>query len=363
MDQVNDGKLYCKSGGCTAKLGAGLLSHVLERLPKGPKDPDLLVGYDGHDDAAVYRIREDLAIVQTLDFFPPMVEDPYLFGQIAATNALSDIYAMGGEVKTALNIVCFPESMDLNILGRILEGGQKKVLEAGGSLVGGHSIDDAGVKYGLAVTGFVNPKKMWTNDGAKEGDVLIFTKRLGTGILTAGRNVGETTDAQLSACLRQMTTLNRGAAEAASGFEIHAATDVTGFGFLGHLTEMLGILPHAGSRLKLSDAGDLSCVIYREEIPLLPGALSLASNCVMTGGGQKNRNYCGDLVDFAPSVTFGMQEVLFDPQTAGGLLFAVAEKDANALWANLTSLGIPAAMVGKITGKGGNGSALPVVVC
>lgn len=355
-------KLYCKSGGCTAKLGAGLLSHVLERLPKGPKDPDLLVGFDGHDDAAVYKVSEDLAVVQTLDFFPPMVEDPYLFGQIAATNALSDIYAMGGTVKTALNIVCFPEDGDLNTLGKILEGGLSKVTEAGGSLAGGHSIADTGVKYGLSVMGFVDPKKMWTNDGAKAGDVLLFTKRLGTGILTAGRNVGETTDTQLAACTRQMTTLNKEAAEVASKYEIHAATDVTGFGLLGHLSEMLGILPEEGSRLTPADAGDLSCVLYREEIPILPGALKLASNFITTGGGQKNRNYCGAVVDFSSSVSLGMQEVLFDPQTAGGLLFAVAKEDANTLWAELTSHGIPASMIGKMTERRGNGSALPILV-
>ena len=170
--------VFCKSGGCTAKLGAGVLEHILERLPKGKKDENLLVGYDSKDDAAVYRLNERQAVVQTLDFFPPMVEDPYIFGKIAATNALSDIYAMGGEVKTALNIVCFPESMDLNILGKILQGGAEKVQEAGGSLAGGHSIADSDIKYGLSVTGVVDPEKIWENNGAKPGDCLILTKRL-----------------------------------------------------------------------------------------------------------------------------------------------------------------------------------------
>ena len=167
---------FCKSGGCTAKLGAGLLSHVLEKLPKGKMDENLLVGYDSKDDAAVYKVSEDLAIVQTLDFFPPMVEDPYIFGKIAATNALSDIYAMGGEVKTALNIVCFPENMDLNILGEIMRGGSEKVIEAGGTLAGGHSIADSDVKYGLSVTGIVHPDKIYPNNQGKPGDCLILTK-------------------------------------------------------------------------------------------------------------------------------------------------------------------------------------------
>ena len=173
--------VFCTGGGCTAKLGAGVLSHILEKLPRGEKDPDLLVGYDSRDDAAVYRITDDIALVQTVDFFPPMVDDPYTFGQIAAANALSDIYAMGGEVKTALNLVCFPESMDLNILGEILRGGAEKVAEAGGILAGGHSIADTGVKYGLSVTGLVDPRRLTANDTGKPGDKLILTKALGGG--------------------------------------------------------------------------------------------------------------------------------------------------------------------------------------
>ena len=173
------------------KLGAGILSRVLSKLPQGPEDENLLVGYDSKDDAAVYKVSDDIAFVQTLDFFPPMVDDPYTFGKIAATNALSDIYAMGGEVKTALNIVCFPEKMDLNILGEIMRGGAEKVIEAGGTLAGGHSIADSDVKYGLSVTGLVNPNKIYTNNGAKPGDALILTKRLGVGIICTANRVGE----------------------------------------------------------------------------------------------------------------------------------------------------------------------------
>ena len=186
--------VFCKGGGCTAKLGAGILSRVLSALPKGEPDPNLLVGYDSRDDAAVYQVSDDLAIVQTLDFFPPMVDDPHTFGQIAAANALSDIYAMGGEVKTALNIVCFPEKMDLNVLGEIMRGGSEKVLEAGGSLVGGHSIADDSVKYGLSVMGTIDPKTVYANNHGQVGDALLLTKKLGIGILCTANRVGEASE-------------------------------------------------------------------------------------------------------------------------------------------------------------------------
>ena len=189
--------VFCTGGGCTAKLGAGVLSRILEKLPRGEKDPNLLVGYDSRDDAAVYQVTEDLALVQTVDFFPPMVDDPYIFGQVAAANALSDVYAMGGEVKTALNLVCFPESMDLNVLGQILQGGAEKVAEAGGILAGGHSIADTGVKYGLSVTGLVNPKKLYANDAGQPGDRLILTKALGVGLICSANRVGEVTKEQM----------------------------------------------------------------------------------------------------------------------------------------------------------------------
>ena len=231
-----EGKIvFCTGGGCTAKLGAGALSRILEKLPRGARDPSLLLGSDSRDDAAVYRITDDIALVQTVDFFPPMVDDPYTFGQIAAANALSDVYAMGGEVKTALNLVCFPESMDLNILGEILRGGAKKVAEAGGSLAGGHSIADTGVKYGLSVTGLVDPKKMYTNDSGKPGDKLILTKALGVGLICTANRVGEAAPKDMAGAIASMTTLNKNAAEISRKYTVHAATDVTGFSFLGHL--------------------------------------------------------------------------------------------------------------------------------
>lgn len=196
--------VFCKGGGCTAKLGPGALSHVLEKLPRFD-DPNLLVGFDASDDAAVYRLTDELAIVQTLDFFPPMVEDPYVFGQIAAANALSDIYAMGGDVKTALNIVCFPEAMDLNILGRILQGGSEKVQEAGGVLAGGHSIMDTDVKYGLSVTGVIHPDRVFANNACRAGDVLILTKPLGVGIVCTAARMGAASSEAMDLAVRSMT--------------------------------------------------------------------------------------------------------------------------------------------------------------
>ena len=328
--------VFCTGGGCTAKLGAGVLSRILEKLPRGEKDPNLLVGYDSRDDAAVYRITDDIALVQTVDFFPPMVDDPYTFGQIAAANALSDIYAMGGEVKTALNLVCFPESMDLNILGEILRGGAEKVAEAGGSLAGGHSIADTGVKYGLSVTGLVNPKKMYINDSGQPGDKLILTKALGVGLLCTANRVGEAAPEHMAGAIASMTTLNKTAAEISRRYAVHAATDVTGFSFLGHLHEMMG--------------GKLSCIIDARSIPVLPGAEKAADEFLYTAAGQRNRNHTGPYVTFE-DLPFAMEEVLFDPQTSGGLLLAAAPEDASALEAELQAAGLPAKIVGEIVSK------------
>ena len=328
--------VFCTGGGCTAKLGAGVLSRILEKLPRSEQDPNLLVGYDSKDDAAVYRITDELAFVQTVDFFPPMVDDPYTFGQIAAANALSDIYAMGGEVKTALNLVCFPESMDLNVLGEILRGGAEKVAEAGGSLAGGHSIADTGVKYGLSVTGLVNPRRMTANDTGRPGDKLILTKALGVGLICTANRVGEAAPDQMEGAIRSMTTLNKAAAEIAHKYEVHAATDVTGFSFLGHLHEMMG--------------GKLSCVIDAHAVPVLPGAWEAADGCLYTAAGQRNRNHTGPFVRFE-NVPFPMEEILFDPQTSGGLLLAAAPQDAAALERDLRAAGLPAAIVGEIFEK------------
>lgn len=328
--------IFCKGGGCTAKLGAGVLSRVLEKLPKGPEDPNLLIGYDSRDDAAVYRLTDDTAIVQTLDFFPPMVEDPYLFGQIAAANALSDVYAMGGTVKTALNIVCFPETMDLNILGEIMRGGSEKVLEAGGILTGGHSIADSDVKYGLSVTGVVHPDRIYPNNQGKPGDKLILTKKLGVGIVCTANRVQQASREAMEEAVASMTTLNKKASEISRGYEIHACTDVTGFSFLGHLHEMMD--------------GKLSCRIDADRVPVIAAALDYADEFLLTAGGQRNRNYAGPYVSFE-NVSFAMEEVLFDPQTSGGLLMAVSPRQADDLLAELQNSGLPAGIVGEITQK------------
>lgn len=328
--------VFCTGGGCTAKLGAGALSRILEKLPRGRQDPNLLVGYDSKDDAAVYKITEDVALVQTVDFFPPMVEDPYVFGQIAAANALSDVYAMGGEVKTALNLVCFPESMDLNILGAILQGGAEKVAEAGGILAGGHSIADTGVKYGLSVTGLVDPHHLYANDTGRPGDRLILTKALGVGLLCTANRVGEAKPEDLAGAIASMTTLNKTAAEISQKYTVHAATDVTGFSFLGHLHEMMG--------------GQLSCIIDGHAVPVLPGAWDAADACLYTAAGQRNRNHTGPFVTFE-GVPFPLEEILFDPQTSGGLLLAAAPEEAAALEQELQQAGLPAKIVGEITEK------------
>ena len=330
----NDEKIvFCTGGGCTAKLGAGVLSRILEKLPRGEKDPNLLVGYDSRDDAAVYRVTEDLALVQTVDFFPPMVDDPYTFGQIAAANALSDVYAMGGEVKTALNLVCFPENMDLNVLGEILRGGAEKVAEAGGILAGGHSIADTGVKYGLSVTGLVDSHHLYANDAGQPGDKLLLTKALGVGLLCTANRVGEAAPEHMAAAISSMTTLNKTAAEISRRYTVHAATDVTGFSFLGHLHEMMG--------------GRLSCKINARAVPVLPGAEKAADDFLYTAAGQRNRNHTGPFVRFE-GVPFAMADVLFDPQTSGGLLLAVDPAEASVLEKELQSAGLPAKIVGEI---------------
>ena len=333
---MSDKIVFCKGGGCTAKLGAGVLSRVLERLPKGPADENLLIGYDSKDDAAVYRIAEDTAIVQTLDFFPPMVEDPYLLGKIAAANALSDVYAMGGDVRTALNIVCFPEDMDLNILGEIMRGGSEKVMEAGGILAGGHSIADDSVKYGLSVTGVVHPEKMYPNNQGRPGDVLILTKKLGVGIICTANRIQEASEEAMNEAAVSMTTLNKRASEICRNYEIHACTDVTGFGFLGHLHEMMD--------------GRYSCQVYAGQVPVMTEALHYAREFFLTAAAQKNRNHLEPHVHFE-NIPFAMEEVLFDPQTSGGLLLAVCPDQAEELLAELQNEGLPARSVGKIIEK------------
>lgn len=339
-------KDFCRGGGCTAKLGAGVLKRVLSGLPEQEKVPELLVGFDAADDAAVYRIDEHTAIVQTLDFFPPMVEDPYLFGQIAAANALSDIWAMGGRPITALNIVCFPQSMDLNVLGDIMRGGQEKVQEAGAVLCGGHSIQDNDVKYGLSVNGIIEPEKVLKNIGAQPGDVLVLTKPLGTGIVcTAGQcaemfretdpKLSSEIDAALGLAVDSMRTLNKYAAEVLAQYEVHACTDVTGFGLLGHLTEMLG--------------ESVSAEINVNNVPHFAQVPRFIEEFFLTAGGQRNRNFVGEKVVFEQA-DFWQEELVFDPQTSGGLLAAVRPEDAEEIVRRTREAsGLPCAVIGTVT--------------
>ena len=327
--------VFCQGGGCTAKLGPGVLARVLSKLPK-KDDPRLLIGYDGSDDAAVYALTPEIALIQTLDFFPPMVEDPYTFGQIAAANALSDVYAMGGEVRTALNIVCFPEQMDLNILGRILQGGSEKVHEAGGVLAGGHSLADKGVKYGLSVTGVVHPQQILANNTCRTGDLLLLTKPLGVGIVCTAARLKEAADVDFQLAVRSMSTLNKYASEIVRKYRTHACTDVTGFGLLVHLTEML--------------AGRHSAVLDKTAIPYIPGCPGYVEEFYLTAAGQRNRNHVGAQVEFR-DCSFALEEILYDAQTSGGLLVAMDPRDAQQAYDELAKLGLPCAIVGRVTDK------------
>ena len=307
---------------------------MLSKLPKCNPDPNLLIGFDSSDDAAVYKINDETAVVQTLDFFPPMVEDPYTFGKVAATNALSDVYAMGGEVKTAMNIVCFPQNWDLNILGEIMRGGAEKVIEAGGVLVGGHSINDVDVKYGLSVMGIVHPDKIYPNNGGHPGDKLIVTKKLGVGIISTAHRVGEATKEAMDAAIESMTTLNKYAAQCCKKYDIHGCTDITGFGFLGHLHEMVD--------------GKLSCRVYADQMPVFPEALEYADEFLLTAVGQQNRNHAGRHIRFDDCISFAMREGLFDPQSSGGLMIVLPADQAESLLADIQALGVPAAIVGEM---------------
>jgi selenide,water dikinase len=276
-----------------------------------------LIGADTSDDAAVYKLTDDLALVSTLDFFTPMLDDPYDFGRVAAANALSDVYAMGGRPLIALNIVAFPRSLPLDILQAILAGGADVVAEAEARLAGGHSIADDSPKYGLAVTGIVHPKKIWANQGAKPGDFLLLTKPLGSGIICTALKGGLAADNHVQQVVQVMTTLNRRAAEAAVG-QVNACTDVTGFGLLGHLLEML-----AGK--------EVGAQIHMSQVPVLPGTLEYAQLGLVPGGAYRNRKHCGNLVKFAPNVVKAEQDIVFDPQTSGGLLMSLAEEAAQHL--------------------------------
>jgi len=321
--------------GCGAKVGAGELARLLEGLDVR-RDPNLLVGFDKSDDAAVYRVSEDLAIVETLDFFPPIADDPYTYGAIAAANALSDVWAMGGEPKVALNIMAVPEDMPKDVVHQILRGGYEKVYEAGASIVGGHSIYDEEPKYGLSVTGFVEPGSMWTNAGAREGDVLVYTKPLGIGIVVTAAKGGLATPEQLSLAEEAMMRLNRWPHDVAleGGFTVDAATDVTGFGVMGHLLEM-------------AQGSGVRAVVHADRVDVIPEALELARLGVLPEGMYRNRSFAAPWVD-PGQIPLHRQDVLYDPQTAGGLLAAVDPDDAEAVWEELRDCVPSAQRIGEM---------------
>ena len=302
--------------GCGAKVGAGVLAQLLDGI-KVHSDPNLLVGFDKSDDASVYKVSEDLALVQTVDFFPPIADDPYLFGQIAATNALSDVYAMGGEPKLCLNIMAIPADMPKDAVHQLLRGGYDKVYEAGALITGGHSILDEEPKYGLAVTGFVHPDKVLTNSGARPGDVLLFTKPIGIGVITTAAKADMASQESIEFAQMLMTTLNKSARDAMVKYRVHACTDVTGFGMLGHTFEM-------------AQGGDVEIELHVDQIDFIPEALELARIGILPEGMYRNRTFAEAGVD-AGETELCKQDLLYDPQTAGGLLMAVDPADADAL--------------------------------
>jgi selenide,water dikinase len=340
-----------KAAGCAAKLNPATLDAVLRKLPR-QTDPNVLVGFDTNDDAGIYKIAENMALVQTVDFFTPIVDDPFLFGQIAAANALSDVYAMGGRPISSLSIVGFPEKGDPAILEQIIRGGLAKMTEANCSVIGGHSIRNEDMLFGYAVTGLIDPHRVWRNVGAREGDALLFTKPLGTGVITTALKKERATEASLAAAVAAMTTLNRAASaalleiDARSGEtpSIHAVTDVTGFSLLGHAREMALGDPQRGIRV-------VSFEIDHSAFDYFPGAVEAAREGHLSGGLKNNRAFVSDCASFAPTVAAEYQDLLFDPQTSGGLLVAIASETAAAALAALKRHGVAARQVGRVIGK------------
>jgi selenide,water dikinase len=342
---------------------------VLGKLAR-QQDPNVIVGFDHADDAGVYRLTPETALVQTVDFFTPIVDDPYIFGQIAATNALSDVYAMGGKPLTSLALVCFPEKGDLEILERILAGGLSKMIEAGCTVVGGHSIRDEETKFGYSVTGVSHPQRVLANQGAQPGDRLLFTKALGTGVISTAIKKGVAKQEWIDAAVKSMTILNKAAAEVITArvgtgvsracpersrrvraerssavddkrpttndaFAVHALTDVTGFGLIGHAREM-------------ALASDVCLVVHAANIPILEGALDCIHAGHIPGGLKANREFAECMVEYDPSVPADIRTLLFDPQTAGGLLISVSAEDAGALTRALRDAGVPAVDIGQV---------------
>lgn len=323
--------------GCGAKLGAGTLARMLEGFHTH-SDPRLIVGFDKSDDASVYVLDDHTALIQTTDFFPPIVDDPYMYGRIAATNALSDVYAMGGEPKLALNILCAADAMDDATIREILRGGYDAAYEAGAIITGGHTIRGAEPIYGLAVSGFVHPEKVLTNSNAKPGDVLMLTKPLGVGVITTGAKA-ELVDADVIARIhRQMATLNKAARNVMVKYPVHSCTDVTGFGLLGHSFEM---------------AQGSGCTIHiqAQDVPYHAEALELASMGLVPAGAYRNREYAQAAVEVRGEIPLALQDIFYDPQTSGGLMFALPEEAAQDCLREMQTVIPEAAIVGYVTEK------------
>lgn len=321
--------------GCGAKVGAGTLVRMLEGF-QTHSDPRLIVGYDKSDDASVYVLEENTALVQTTDFFPPIVDDPFLYGQIAAANALSDVYAMGGEPKLALNIMCLAPDMDKHTVQEILRGGYAKAYEAGAIITGGHTIQGAEPIYGLAVSGFVHPQRVLTNSGAKAGDALILTKPLGIGILTTAAKADLVSPDVLQRIYSQMTTLNKVARDIMVTYSVHSCTDVTGFALLGHSYEM-------------AQGSECTIHIQTDRIPFHPEAYEFAEMGFIPAGAYRNREYAEQGVKVVAPVSRAMQDICYDPQTSGGLLMALPQEEAATCLAALRDAGVDAACIGYVT--------------
>lgn len=326
------------SGGWAAKIGPEVLASVLSKLPKNKEDSNLLVGLDTSDDAAVYKLNEDIALIQTLDFFTPMVDDPYIFGQISAANSLSDVYAMGGSPIVAMNIVCFPSCYDMNVLSKILKGGFDKVKESGALLVGGHTVDDKEPKYGLSVSGIIHPKKVLSNSNAKEGDKLILTKPIGVGILNTAMKENLVSNEVSDKVIEVMTHLNKYAAKSFEHIDVNSVTDITGFGLLGHALEM-------------AKASNVSIEINHKNVPILDGAIDMANMGIIPAGMYRNKEYISKHVEME-NIDTSIEDILYDPQTSGGLLISVREELAEELVKDIKlNGGIEAKIIGSVKNK------------
>jgi selenide,water dikinase len=313
---------------------------VLSELPKQPHDPNVIVGYDLADDAGVYRLRSDLAIVQTLDFFTPIVDDPFDYGRIAALNSINDVWAMAGTPITALAITCFPKKgVDFSILAEIMRGGLEILTQNEVVLLGGHSVDNQQIMFGYSVTGVIHPDKVASNAGARPGDVIILTKPIGTGVISTGIKFAKTPPDTMAASLETMLTSGKAAAEAMREFEVKGATDVTGFALLGHAWE-------------LARASQVTIEIDSTRVPLLPGALDLAAAGLLTSGDKTNREYVGQDVEIAEVVSKEIRNLLYDPQTAGGLLISIPSDRSDALLAVLHETYPEAAPIGRVLERG-----------